>query len=52
MKCEICGSRIESTFLSKILGGYVKDSKGKKHAVCSACQKKFQSKEEILSNIK
>lgn len=52
MKCEICGSRIKTTFLGKLEGGYVKDGKGKKHAVCPSCQKKFKSKEEILKNIK
>ena len=29
MKCSICGKSIDTTFLSKILGTYVKDSKGK-----------------------
>lgn len=52
MKCEICSKDIGTIFLSKILGSYVKDEKGKKHAVCSECQKKFQKKEEILKQIK
>ena len=39
MKCELCKKKIEETFLKKILGTYVKDSKGKKHAVCHECQK-------------
>ncbi len=39
MKCDICGAKIEETFLKKILGSYVKDSKGKKRVVCSACQR-------------
>jgi hypothetical protein len=51
MKCSICSSRIDITFLGKIIGAYVKDAKGKKHAVCFECQKKF-SKEEMLSKIK
>jgi len=52
MKCEACKSRIETTFLNKLLGTYVKDEKGKKHTVCFECQKKFRSKEEILNAIK
>jgi len=51
MKCEICKKRIEETFLKKILGTYVKDEKGKKHAVCFECQKKFPSKEELLKKL-
>jgi len=51
MKCEICKKRIEETFLKKVLGTYVKDEKGKKHAVCFECQKKFPTKEELLNHI-
>jgi len=51
MKCEICRKRIEETFLKKVLGTYVKDKKGKKHAVCFECQKKFPTKEELLNHI-
>ncbi len=52
MKCEICGNKIEETFLKKILGSYVKDKKGKKHSICRECQSKFKSKEEILETLK
>jgi len=52
MKCGICGKKIETTFLDKILGGYVRDKSGKKHAVCSECQKKHAKKEELLKNLK
>ena len=52
MKCEICSKKIETTFLGKILGTYVKDSKGKMHTVCFECQKKFDSNDEILKAIK
>ena len=52
MKCSICNKSIETTFLNKIIGTYVKDSKGKLHAICFECQKKFTSKEEILKGIK
>ncbi len=52
MKCSTCNKSIETTFLGKILGTYVKDSKGKLHPICFECQKKFKSKEEILKAIK
>lgn len=53
MKCEICRKEIESTFMNKILGTYMKDERGKKHAICFECQKKFNNnKKEILENIK
>jgi len=51
MKCEICNKKISETFLNKPIGTYVKDEKGKKHAVCDECQKKFSKKEEILKHI-
>ena len=52
MKCEICGKKIEVTFMDKIIGTYVKDEAGKKHLVCFECQKKFNDKASILENIK
>ena len=52
MKCSICNKSISTTFLDKLIGTYVKDSKGKLHAVCFECQKKFNSKEEILKLLK
>jgi len=52
MKCAVCGKSVDTTFLGKILGTYVKDGNGKMHAVCFECQKKFDSKEEILKAIK
>lgn len=52
VKCEICGKKIDKTFLNKIIGTYVKDKKGKKHMVCFECQSKFDSKEELMKNIK
>jgi len=51
MKCEICSKRIGETFLSKPIGTYVKDAKGKKHAVCDECQRNTPSKKEILEKI-
>ena len=52
MKCSICSKSIETTFLNKIIGTYVKDSNGKLHTICFECQKKFAAKEEILKAIK
>ncbi|MBS3135921.1 hypothetical protein J4401_03090 [Candidatus Woesearchaeota archaeon] len=52
MKCEICSAKLKEIFLNKIVGTYVKDSKGKKHTVCFDCQRKFGSKEKILAAIK
>jgi len=51
MKCEICKEKIDSTFLKKMLGTVVKDKKGKKHNICSACQKKFKNKDQILEKL-
>jgi hypothetical protein len=52
MKCEICKKNIETTFMGKILGTYIKDEKSKKHTVCFKCQKNLKTKEKILENIK
>ena len=52
MKCEICSRTIETTFLKKIIGTYVKDRKGKLKPVCFECQKKFPKKEEVLKSLK
>ena len=46
MKCEICGKKVEITFLSKIDGTYIK-----KKVVCSDCQKKY-SLEELKNKVK
>ncbi|MBS3109333.1 hypothetical protein J4227_02295 [Candidatus Woesearchaeota archaeon] len=52
MKCAICKTEIQETFLKKPVGTFIKDKKGKKHLVCSACQKKFSNdKEKILTTI-
>ncbi len=52
MKCEICKKKIEQTFLKKIRGTLVKDEKGKKHYLCSECQKTLKTKENILKSVK
>ena len=41
MKCDLCGKKIEETFLKKLIGSYIKDKKKKRRAVCKFCQKKF-----------
>ncbi|MBI1970240.1 hypothetical protein HYS47_00680 [Candidatus Woesearchaeota archaeon] len=51
MKCEICSSTVGETFLKKPLGTWVKDAKGKKHLVCSECQKKYPEKEELITKV-
>jgi len=45
MKCDICGAKIETTFLNKPIGTYVKDAKGKKKMACPACQTSGKDKE-------
>lgn len=45
MKCELCKQEIETHFLGKPKGTHVKNEKGKKHIVCSDCQKKNSMKE-------
>ncbi len=52
MRCEICDKKIEATFLGKIMGTYVRDSKGKMHTVCFECQKKSRTKDSILNAVK
>ncbi len=38
-KCDLCGNKVEHTFLGKLVGTYVKDGSGKKKIVCPDCQK-------------
>ncbi|MBI2134658.1 hypothetical protein HYU09_01590 [Candidatus Woesearchaeota archaeon] len=53
MKCGICSKNIETTFMNKILGTHIKDEKGKKHAICFECQKRFNNdKAKILESLK
>lgn len=47
MKCALCGNKIETTFLGKIIGTHI----GKK-TVCNECQKKHKTKEELLASLK
>ncbi len=50
MKCSICGKKIETTFLGKLVGTIVKDENGKRLAVCRECQR-GKTKEELLALI-
>lgn len=49
MKCGVCSKKIPELFLSKIDGTVVKDAKGKKKYLCSECQSKLKTKEEMLA---
>ena len=51
MKCKLCNKEVQQTFLNKLIGSYVKDSKGKRHPVCQTCQKS-KSMEDIKSELK
>jgi hypothetical protein len=44
MKCELCGKKIETTFMNKIVGTYYTSGK-KKKAVCPDCQKNNSEKD-------
>jgi len=45
MKCDICGKKIELTFLNKIIGTRIKDEKKKKRIICNECQKRHTTTE-------
>ena len=51
MDCEICKVEIPVFYLEKKSGGVVKDAKGKKRWVCSACQSKHLTKDELLKQL-
>lgn len=44
MKCEICGQKINITFMNKIVGTFYTKGK-KKKTVCKDCQKIYSSKD-------
>jgi hypothetical protein len=50
MKCDVCGKKIEITFLNKMIGTSMRDAKKKKRNVCSDCQKRY-SPEEIKTKL-
>lgn len=39
-KCALCEAKVDVVFLEKVQGTYVRDAKGRKRLVCSACQKR------------
>lgn len=51
MKCEICDKKINENFLGKIIGTYIKDKSGKLRPICFECQKKFNSKPDMLEKL-
>lgn len=51
MRCDICKKQIAETFLKKIVGTLVRDARGKSHPVCFECQKRFKTKDELLSRL-
>lgn len=50
MDCDICSSNVEKTFLGKLVGSFVKIN-GKKRVVCSSCQSRLKSKEEMTKSL-
>jgi hypothetical protein len=50
MKCDVCGKKIELTFLNKRIGTTMRDAKKKKRDICNECQKKY-SKEELITKL-
>ena len=42
VKCAITGKKIETTFLDKILGTYVKDENGKRHPYLKGSTERIQ----------
>lgn len=52
MKCAICKRPIETTFLNKVVGTYVKDDAGKKKVICPMCQKMHKAKDEQIKQLK
>ncbi|MBC8501076.1 MAG: hypothetical protein ISS25_02850 [Nanoarchaeota archaeon] len=50
MKCDVCGKKVETTFLAKVVGSYIKNKKSKRKLVCNKCQQKY-SKEQLLKKL-
>ena len=42
-KCSLCKEKVDTTFLNKPIGTWIRDKKGKKQLVCNNCQKKFSA---------
>ena len=52
VKCDICSEAIGELFLEKIDGTIIKKAGfSKQYFICTSCQKKNQSKEELLKQI-
>ena len=52
-KCTLCSNQIQELFLEKMKGTIIKKpNSSKQHLICFECQKKFQTKEELLQQIK
>lgn len=49
-KCAVCSGKVETTFLQKPVGTYLRDEKGKRRLVCSACQARL-SVEELKAKL-
>lgn len=47
-KCDLCGQKIQLTFLNKIIGTIARDKDGKKKTICSDCQRKNPNLKEVL----
>ncbi len=47
MKCAICKNEIETTFLSKIKGIYIKVD-GKIYPICRKCQKRLNNDKNLM----
>lgn len=46
MKCDICKKEVGKVFLDKILGTYIRIDK-KKHVVCSECQSRYKTLDDL-----
>ncbi|MGE0792971.1 MAG: hypothetical protein AB7V77_02180 [Candidatus Woesearchaeota archaeon] len=44
-KCDLCGQKIPTTFLNKLIGTVIKDKNSKKRTICADCQRKHSSEE-------
>lgn len=43
VKCDICGKKVETTFLGKLVGTIIKNGSGKKKTVCKNCQSEHKN---------
>ncbi|MBI4152059.1 hypothetical protein HY496_03745 [Candidatus Woesearchaeota archaeon] len=51
-KCSICKAEIKQLFLEKLKGTVIyKRGSSKQYPICFECQKKWQTKEELLQQI-